>query len=861
VSEDDIELVDRDLSIGNCVKRNPQDALGGTVIGVYQKLTLRPVFYSSINPDTGLRSRFSFTEGLPQNSDQPGGGDQLDLPPMLEDIPQEELVDANEFHCGDFVIYREKLGYVQEVSRGAILVLPDGRIVSPKDPDEVELPVHAQAKTIVAIPNDSRLPVRKACDSKPFDFSIPAFECRLGELLCTSENNLRQGTWISNRGLSENIPTVGYLVSAPLIDVHVHWICSNVFHKRNSSQRYESSDDIIPAEAWREHAVVYGDGGSPPYTAPNHEQLPKISSPRLNLGDRVRFRDPAGAAVKYPNFHRIPTRDSFGYDLNVFESVSMRTEYIVKWQDLTVTREKSTSLHAILNPELEYWPGELVCLRSENRKICNPKTSSLAFPGEGDANEWVLQPGKVGVVQTVNSRNRTTSVRWYENPQVTLLHDGCVLSPESTLGKLSNDIQEVSMYELSQYDALHRVHGEMVVIVPEKVKAKFISPALPSSNPLPATVGPCPLSYINAASIREVNSHLEKIRDFIVHTGWFQQSVKIDHISARPRHSIQRQEAKAADAIDWVGTITDTDVDGTIIVRLGGLNPYRDIKVPLEKILLIVDGEEDFKSSDSPTLPTGLTNELGSDVLSVLQQFLEASGWEDLSELYPDEELWTTDEESEADRGESAGQPRGGPLVDEILLEDIESLRPKEETPICISSDARGSQPSPPPRFQILESSPPADHRYISENSTGGTRQRMRRINQEYSILESSLPDGIYVRTWESRLDLMRVAIIGPVGTPYEFAPFVIDMHLNESFPNQPPVAYFHSWTVSSGSVNPNLFENGNICLSILGTWPSENENENWSQSKSTLLQILVSITGLVLVKEPFYSMSKLPVN
>lgn len=47
-----------------------------------------------------------------------------------------------------------------------------------------------------------------------------------------------------------------------------------------------------------------------------------------------------------------------------------------------------------------------------------------------------------------------------------------------------------------------------------------------------------------------------------------------------------------------------------------------------------------------------------------------------------------------------------------------------------------------------------------------------------------------------------------------------------------------------------NLYEDGKVCLSILGTWSGE-KSETWQPSRSSLLQALVSIQGLVLVKEP----------
>ena len=51
--------------------------------------------------------------------------------------------------------------------------------------------------------------------------------------------------------------------------------------------------------------------------------------------------------------------------------------------------------------------------------------------------------------------------------------------------------------------------------------------------------------------------------------------------------------------------------------------------------------------------------------------------------------------------------------------------------------------------------------------------------------------------------------------------------------------------------MNPNLYEEGKVCLSILGTWAGD-QNESWSASRSSLLQAFVSIQGLVLVKEPY---------
>lgn len=60
---------------------------------------------------------------------------------------------------------------------------------------------------------------------------------------------------------------------------------------------------------------------------------------------------------------------------------------------------------------------------------------------------------------------------------------------------------------------------------------------------------------------------------------------------------------------------------------------------------------------------------------------------------------------------------------------------------------------------------------------------------------------------------------------------------------------------VSPGSVrfNPNLYNCGKVCLSLLGTWGGD-AHESWNPATSTLLQLAVSIQSLVLVPEPYFN-------
>jgi ubiquitin-protein ligase len=89
----------------------------------------------------------------------------------------------------------------------------------------------------------------------------------------------------------------------------------------------------------------------------------------------------------------------------------------------------------------------------------------------------------------------------------------------------------------------------------------------------------------------------------------------------------------------------------------------------------------------------------------------------------------------------------------------------------------------------------------------------------------------------------------GPEGTPYANGCFVFDLFLH-NYPQQSPKVQF--LTTGNGKVrfNPNLYNCGKVCLSLLGTW----QGPGWQPGKSTILQVLVSIQGLILVPDPYYN-------
>lgn len=53
--------------------------------------------------------------------------------------------------------------------------------------------------------------------------------------------------------------------------------------------------------------------------------------------------------------------------------------------------------------------------------------------------------------------------------------------------------------------------------------------------------------------------------------------------------------------------------------------------------------------------------------------------------------------------------------------------------------------------------------------------------------------------------------------------------------------------------LNPNLYESGKVCLSLLKTWTGSG-SEMWNPESSTVLQVLLSLQALVLNEKPYFN-------
>jgi ubiquitin-protein ligase len=101
---------------------------------------------------------------------------------------------------------------------------------------------------------------------------------------------------------------------------------------------------------------------------------------------------------------------------------------------------------------------------------------------------------------------------------------------------------------------------------------------------------------------------------------------------------------------------------------------------------------------------------------------------------------------------------------------------------------------------------------------------------------------------------IIRVFISGSDDTPYDSGCFIFDIYICSSYPNSSPEVWFMNH--GGKRFNPNLYDSGKVCLSLLGTYigPAASQSEKWNPSTSTLLQVLISIQAQILIDEPYFN-------
>lgn len=188
----------------------------------------------------------------------------------------------------------------------------------------------------------------------------------------------------------------------------------------------------------------------------------------------------------------------------------------------------------------------------------------------------------------------------------------------------------------------------------------------------------------------------------------------------------------------------------------------------------------------------------------------------------------------------------------EDVQQDTEIVEEAEQSEVTEEDYIRAMRPL---AFDMVDEmfSP---HHYGHE-SCQMTRKLMKRLAAEFADFSESLPihpnSSVFFRACEEDMTKCQMMVIPTAESPYDGGCFLFDVFFPSEYPQGPPKVNMR--TTGHGSVyfNPNLYQCGKVCLSLLGTWDGE-EGESWMAGVSGMLQVAISVQSLIFVKDPYFN-------
>ncbi|GMJ06926.1 ubiquitin-conjugating enzyme 23, PHO2 FAMILY UBIQUITIN CONJUGATION ENZYME 2 [Hibiscus trionum] len=533
--------------------------------------------------------------------------------------------------------------------------------------------------------------------------------------------------------------------------------------------------------------------------------------------------------------------------------VNSRTRVDVAWQDGTVERGvDATKLVPIETPGDHEFVAEQYVVE---------KTS--------DDGDDTFEPRRVGVVKSVNAKERTACVKWLK--PVARAEDPREFDKEEI----------VSVYELEGHPDYDYCYGDVVVrLSPASFPVQSVSEEGYLEEPkhedgtkevkqnFKKNAGNKKVegAPLNEASVDFTDlswvGNITGLKNGDIEVTWADGMVStvgpqaIYVVGRDDDESIAAGSEVSDDAASWE-TVNGDEMDA--------LENAQEDPDPQKASGIVLETEEGMENNSGrnailslPLAAFDFVTRVASGFFSGRQKNVDPTGLD--SEGENEYELEGRDSSYEASSQKSSvidnssGKVVGGKGQEHIEVEaqkhslpgeDLCNLRIEDSDPNTGDEDDACSFK----RFDTAKD--PLDHYFLGasgQNNAG--RKWLKKVQQDWNILQNNLPDGIYVRVYEDRMDLLRAVIVGAYGTPYQDGLFFFDFHLPPEYPDVPPSAYYHS---GGWRLNPNLYEEGKVCLSLLNTWTGRG-NEVWDPSSSSILQVLVSLQGLVLNARPYFN-------
>ncbi|XP_071701637.1 probable ubiquitin-conjugating enzyme E2 23 [Rutidosis leptorrhynchoides] len=494
--------------------------------------------------------------------------------------------------------------------------------------------------------------------------------------------------------------------------------------------------------------------------------------------------------------------------------INTKTRVDVAWQDGTIERGlDSISLIPVENPGDHEFVAEQYVVE---------KPSDVTDDVDDDDDHI----SRVGVVKSVNAKERTACVRWLK----------VVDRPEDPKEFEKEEI--VSVYELEGHQDYDYCYGDVVVrlsSVSSAVSGGENGSELTDENEVKRDL-------VNEFSDLSWVGNITGLRNGDIEVTWADGMVSMVgpqaiYVVGRDDDSVDGGSDASDDAASWE-TVEDTEKEN-LQKTLEDLGIQNGSDINIDGDDHTTENMQTNVALSIPGIAFGFMTRLASGIISMGHRITDHSSVNSI-----------VDNEVLSENNVSSDVSHDSPSV----VEESHVLNAPNE-----HFNANSSQISDSPRsevdnlrfkgFDIVKD--PVDHHYISANSQNNAGRRwLKKVQQDWNSLKKNLPDEIYVRVYENRMDLLRAVIVGAYGTPYQDGLFFFDFHLPPEYPDVPPSAYYHS---GGWRINPNLYEEGKVCLSLLNTWTGRG-NEVWDPSSSSILQVLVSLQGLVLNSKPYFN-------
>ncbi|WJX21529.1 putative ubiquitin-conjugating enzyme E2 23 [Trifolium repens] len=662
---------------------------------------------------------------------------------IIKDVSSKALKRIRDFTVGDYVVLGSWLGRIDHVLDNVTVLFDDGSVCTVSNADPMNLKL-----------------ISKDIQEDVYVHYYPGIRVRDNSSSIFKMARWLSGPWKANRleGTVTNV-TVG--------SVFVYWIASAGYGPYSSTPpAEEQSPKNLKLLSCFAHANWHlGDWCLLPSSALSSSVSINKSKSKLERNNSVNI-DHSISVSKDPVHEAWKEKRARKKEEN-FVISNIRTRVDVEWQDGTIERElDSTSLIPIDNPcDHEFFSEQYVMKKNSDVGEDNSETS------------------RVGVLRSVNPKERTVCVRW--------------IKPAARADDPREFDKEeiVSVYELEGHPDYDYCFGDVVFRLP-------------------------PVTVCSEASVGE---SIEKSKQE-------NEECRLNKEAGNQTESASAGETDVEFSdLSWVGNIIGLKNGDIEVIWADGM-----VSTVGPKAIYVVS--RNYDDSDAA----------GSDIS-------DAASWEDfgrttaLSVPLAALRFVTRLASGIFSRGQNNLDPVHTQSNDEIVCPSPVNVC-ESSSQECIAPASCDNDACSLKHFDMVTD--PSDHYYIGASGQRNNRKWFKKVQQDWGILQNNLPEEIFVRVYEDRMDLVRAVIVGPFGTPYQDGLFFFDFHLPPEYPDVPPSAYYHS---GGWRINPNLYEEGEVCLSLLNTWTGRG-NEVWDPKSSSILQVLVSLQGLVLNSKPYFN-------